>query len=176
MLSVASSGQSLHLIISQLRMKYSSSNCLNHVRQTKSSINKRIIVRRTVWSMFGKQTLRPVKNELKMMAIHRYFQNSQPCTPTEESTYFRTDNGNSKAACAHQAAASGSGLHCFQPCSALNWLRKTGMMYPPTTVSPPPLWSFQLSVEMCGLEPSVNNGTLFSGKPTINNDALFSRK
>ena len=35
------------LIISQLRMKPSSSNCLNHVRRSKSSINKRIIVRRT---------------------------------------------------------------------------------------------------------------------------------
>ena len=33
-----------------------SSNCPNHVRRTKSSIKKRIIVRRTVRSMFGEQT------------------------------------------------------------------------------------------------------------------------
>ena len=33
-----------------------SSNCPNHVRRTKSSIKKRIIVRRSVWSMFGEQT------------------------------------------------------------------------------------------------------------------------
>ena len=32
-----------------------SSNCLNHVRRTNSSIKKRIIVRRTVRSMFGEQ-------------------------------------------------------------------------------------------------------------------------
>ncbi len=31
-------------------------NCPSHVRQTKSSIKKRIIVHRTVWSMFGEQT------------------------------------------------------------------------------------------------------------------------
>ena len=57
-MSAASSGRSLHLIISQLRTKYSSSNCLNHVRRTKSSIKKRIIVCRTVRSMFGEQTLK----------------------------------------------------------------------------------------------------------------------
>ena len=33
-----------------------SSNCLNHVRRTKSSIKKWIIVHRTVGSMFGEQT------------------------------------------------------------------------------------------------------------------------
>ena len=33
-----------------------SSNCPNYVRRTKSSIKKRIIVRRTVRSMFGEQT------------------------------------------------------------------------------------------------------------------------
>ena len=33
-----------------------SSNCPNHVRRTKSSIKKRIIVCRTVRSMFGEQT------------------------------------------------------------------------------------------------------------------------
>ena len=54
--SAASSGRSLHLITSQLRTKQSSSNCPNHVRRTKSSINKRITVRRTVRSMFGEQT------------------------------------------------------------------------------------------------------------------------
>ena len=54
--TAASSGRSLHLIISQLRSKYTSSNCPNHVRRTKSSIKKRIILRRTVRSMFGEQT------------------------------------------------------------------------------------------------------------------------
>ena len=54
--SAASSGRSLHLITSQLRTKYSSSNCPNHVRRTKSSVKKQIIVRRTVRSMFGEQT------------------------------------------------------------------------------------------------------------------------
>ena len=49
--SAASSGRSLHLITSQLRM-----NCPNHIRRTKSSIKKRIIVRRSVRSMFGEQT------------------------------------------------------------------------------------------------------------------------
>ena len=63
--SAASSGRSLHLIISQLRTKHSSSNCPNHVRRTKSTIKKRIIVRRTVRSMFGEQTVRPIKNGLK---------------------------------------------------------------------------------------------------------------
>ena len=59
------SGQSLHLIISQLRTKYSSSNCPNHVRRTKSK--KRIIVRRTVRDIFCEQTGRPLnfKNGLK---------------------------------------------------------------------------------------------------------------
>ena len=40
--SAASSGQSLHLIISQLRMKNSMSNCQNHVWQTKFSIRKEL--------------------------------------------------------------------------------------------------------------------------------------
>ena len=64
-LLAASSGRSLHLIISQVRTKYSSSNCPKHAGRTKSSIKKRIIVRRTVRSMFGEQTVRPVKNGLK---------------------------------------------------------------------------------------------------------------
>ena len=63
--SAASSDRSLHLIISQLRTKYSSSNSPNHVRRTKSSIKKRIIVRGTVRGMFGEQTLRPIKNGFK---------------------------------------------------------------------------------------------------------------
>ena len=54
--SAASSGRSLHLIISQLSTKYTSSNCPNHVRRTQSSTEKRIILRRTVRSIFGKQT------------------------------------------------------------------------------------------------------------------------
>ena len=62
--SVTSLCWSLHLILSQLRTKHSSSNCLNYVRWSKSSIKKRIIVCWTDWSMFGEQTLRPVKNEL----------------------------------------------------------------------------------------------------------------
>ena len=72
--SAASSGRSLHRIISQLRMKYSSSNCPNHVRRTKSSIKKRIIVRRTVRSIFGEQTLRPIKNGLKRLRIRKLVQ------------------------------------------------------------------------------------------------------
>ena len=42
--SAASSGRSLHLIASQLRTKYCSSNGPNHVRWTKSSIKEWIIV------------------------------------------------------------------------------------------------------------------------------------
>ena len=60
----ASSDRSLHFITGQLRTKYSSSNCSNHVRRTKSSIKKRITVRRTVRSIFGEQTVRPFKNGL----------------------------------------------------------------------------------------------------------------
>ena len=60
----AGSDRSLHFITGQLRMKYSSSNCPNHVRRTKSSIKKRIIVRRSVRSIFGEQTVRPIKNGL----------------------------------------------------------------------------------------------------------------
>ena len=67
--SAASSGWSLHLIISQLRTKHSSSNCPSHVRRTKGSIKKRIIVRRTVRSMFGEQTVRPIKNGLNYYII-----------------------------------------------------------------------------------------------------------
>ena len=59
--SAASSGRSLHLIISQLKTKYSSSNCPNDVRQTKSSVKKRITVRQTIRSMFGEQTLLPFR-------------------------------------------------------------------------------------------------------------------
>ena len=57
------------LDLSQLRTKYSSSNCPKHVRRTKSSIKKRIIVHRTVRSMLGEQTLRPVKNVLNRYAL-----------------------------------------------------------------------------------------------------------
>ena len=60
--SATSSGRSLHLIISQLRTKYSSSNCSNNVRRTKCSVKKRIIVRRTVRSKCGEQTVRPLKD------------------------------------------------------------------------------------------------------------------
>ena len=51
----------MHLITSQLRTKYSSTKCPNDARQTKSSVKKRIIVRRSVRSMFGEQTLLPVR-------------------------------------------------------------------------------------------------------------------
>ena len=40
-------------------------DCPNHVRRTKSSIKKRIIVRRSVRSMFGRTNIRSVKNGLK---------------------------------------------------------------------------------------------------------------
>ena len=63
--SDVSSGLSLHLTVSQLRTKLSSSNCPNPVQRTKCSIKKRIIVRRTVRSMIGEQTVRPVENGLK---------------------------------------------------------------------------------------------------------------
>ena len=55
--SAASSGRSLHL-----RTKQSSSKCPNHVRRTKTSIKKRIVVRRTVRSMFGEQTFSQLMN------------------------------------------------------------------------------------------------------------------
>ena len=51
-------------IISQLRTKYSTSNCPNHVRRTKRSVKKRIKVSRTVRSMVGEQTVHPIKNGL----------------------------------------------------------------------------------------------------------------
>ena len=54
--------EALPLIISQLRTKHSSPNCPNHVRRV---IGKRIIVRRTVLSMFVELTVRPIKNGLK---------------------------------------------------------------------------------------------------------------
>ena len=62
--SAASSGRSLHLIISQLRTKCSSSNCPNHVRRTMSSLKKRSKVRRILRTMFGEANVRPIKNRL----------------------------------------------------------------------------------------------------------------
>ena len=53
------------LPISQLRTKYSSSNCPNHVRRTMSSIKKRSKVRRILQTMFGEANVRPVKNGIK---------------------------------------------------------------------------------------------------------------
>ena len=61
--SAASSGRSSHLI-RQLRTKHSSSNCPNHVRRTKRSIKKQIIVRGIARSMIGEQTVCPIKNGL----------------------------------------------------------------------------------------------------------------
>ena len=56
-----------------------SSNCLNHVRRTKSSIKKRIIVRRTVRSMFGEQTFAQLRtgftagpNQLTGVSVETY--------------------------------------------------------------------------------------------------------
>ena len=66
--SAASSGRSLHLIISPLRTKHSSSNCPHHVRRTMRSIKKRRKVRRILRTMFGEATLRPVKNGLKALS------------------------------------------------------------------------------------------------------------
>ena len=60
--SAASSGRSLHPIISHLRTKYSSSNCPYHVRRTMSSIKKRSKVRRILRAMFGEANVHPVKN------------------------------------------------------------------------------------------------------------------
>ena len=59
----------MHLFISQLRMKHSSSYCPNHVRWTKSLIKKQIIVHRTVLSMFSEQTVHPIKNGLKALFV-----------------------------------------------------------------------------------------------------------
>ena len=39
-------------------------DCPNHIRRTKCSIKKRIIVRWSVWSMFGWTNIHPVKNGL----------------------------------------------------------------------------------------------------------------
>ena len=57
-----------------------SSNCPNHVRRTKSSIKKRIIVRRTLRSMFGEQTFaqlrtgfRQVLKEAKLQFLYNSF-------------------------------------------------------------------------------------------------------
>ena len=58
-------GRSLHLITSHLRTKQSL-DCPNHVRRTKSSIKKRIIVRRTVRSMFGEQTFAQLRTGLNL--------------------------------------------------------------------------------------------------------------
>ena len=54
--SAESSGRSLHLITSQLRTKYSSTNCPNHVRRTMSSIKKRSKVRRILPTRFAKKS------------------------------------------------------------------------------------------------------------------------
>ena len=49
----------------------SSSNCPNHVRRTKSSIKKRIIVRWTVRSMFGEQTFAQLRTGFRAKIIAR---------------------------------------------------------------------------------------------------------
>ena len=55
---------------SQLRTKYSSSNCPNHVRRTKSSVKKRLIVRRTVRSIFDEQTLAQLRTGFSHVTGH----------------------------------------------------------------------------------------------------------
>ena len=40
-------------------------DCPNHIRWTKSSIKKRIIVRQSVWSMFGEQTFTQLRTGLR---------------------------------------------------------------------------------------------------------------
>ena len=98
--SAASSSRSLHLIISQLRTKHSSSNCPNHVRRTKSSVKKRIIVRRTVRSMFGEQTIRPIiKNGLK----------------SQRHLYANHSSLHLISPCKHLPVTSNSGLRAVRP-------------------------------------------------------------
>ena len=66
----------------QLRTKHSSSNCLNHVQRSKSPIKKWIVVHWTVWSMFNKQAVRPVKNGLKAV--------SEVCSANKQFVQLRT--------------------------------------------------------------------------------------
>ena len=49
---------------SPARRLCNSLDCPNHIRRTKCSMKKRIIVRRSVRSMFGRTNIRPVKNGL----------------------------------------------------------------------------------------------------------------
>ena len=60
----ASWGWTLHLFISQLRTKQSSSNCPNQSSASKNSIKKRNVVRRTVRSMLGEQTFAQLRTGL----------------------------------------------------------------------------------------------------------------
>ena len=62
--SAANAGRNLHLIISQLRTKYSSSNCPNPVQQNKSSIKKRIIVHQTVQTIFTNKHFAQLKTSI----------------------------------------------------------------------------------------------------------------
>ena len=71
--SATRSGWSLHLIISQLRMKYSLSNCPNHVRQTMSSIKKQRKVQWILPTMFREVNVRPIKNWLYTLYFHFLF-------------------------------------------------------------------------------------------------------
>ena len=63
--------RSLHLITSQLRMKQSL-DCPNHIRRTKRSIKKRIIVRRSVRSMFGEQTFAQLRTGFRQRRRSEY--------------------------------------------------------------------------------------------------------
>ena len=61
---LATEGYKVESILNKLGHGGSLDRKSNHVQRTKSSIKKRIIVRRTVPSMFGEQTGSPVKNGL----------------------------------------------------------------------------------------------------------------
>ena len=107
--SPASLGWSLHLIISQLRTKYSLLNCPNHVQWTKSSIKKWIIVRQTVLSMFSEKTNCPNKNGLKTLWL--YFQS--PSSSLKKSFWW--------AQPAHLKKVSAYLKHAILFCPMLIW-------------------------------------------------------
>jgi len=74
--SATRSGWSLHLIISQLRMKYSLSNCPNHVQQIISSIKIHKKQRKVQWilpTMFREVNVHPIKNWLYTLYFHFLF-------------------------------------------------------------------------------------------------------
>ena len=58
---------------------------MNHIRRSKTSIKKRIIVRRSVRSMFGRTNIRPVKNGLKSRDVTNTPAPSSDTTPLYRS-------------------------------------------------------------------------------------------